>query len=113
MYSFLGGTSETAFDKRPNDLLKHEAITWGHDTNRTHFVLGGGAAGEDGIFKYKRAFAPKGVVPLRVGRWEMNQEACRQLVDRRRQFEALNGVVWDALPGYFPRYRAPNQTPPQ
>lgn len=111
MYSFLGGTSEAAFAKRPNDLLKHEAITWGRETNRTHFVLGGGAAGEDGIFKYKRAFAPTGVVPLRVGRWEMNQEACHQLVSKRRQFEARNDVVWNGVPGFFPSYRAPNGTP--
>lgn len=108
MYSFLGGTREQAFDKRPNDLLKHTAILWGRSTGRRHFVLGGGNVPDDGIFRYKKAFAPKGVVSLRIGRWSMDPVAIAALTARRRAWEAEQGRDWAPRAGFFPMYRAPS-----
>lgn len=67
MLSFLGGTHEEAFPYRPNDLLKYELMVWGYERGFSTYVLGGGADGEDGIFRYKKSFAPNGVVDFEIG----------------------------------------------
>lgn len=64
VYSFLGGTDASAFDLRPNDLLKHEVIRWAKAEGKSTYVLGGGREPEDGIYRYKLAFAPAGAVPF-------------------------------------------------
>ena len=66
IYSFLGGTLASAFEKRPNDLLKHEVIKWGRENGYKYYVLGGGVTPGDGIFKYKEAFDPGNVLPFYV-----------------------------------------------
>lgn len=66
-YSFLGGTLNEYFDLRPNDFLKFEIIKWAKNQGLTHFVLGGGTGSDDGIFKYKKSFAPNGVVKYYLG----------------------------------------------
>ncbi|MEX0673506.1 MAG: GNAT family N-acetyltransferase, partial [Gaiellaceae bacterium] len=66
-YSFLGGTDESAFELRPNDLLKHELMLWAKEAGKRRFVLGGGHEADDGIFRYKRSFAPHGLVPFEIG----------------------------------------------
>lgn len=101
VYSFLGGTSESAFDKRPNDLLKYEAMLWATKQGKKNFVLGGGYAPGDGIFRYKRAFAPDGSVPFRVGRRILNHPVYDALVRGR-----LSGNSTNVPEGYFPAYRA-------
>jgi hypothetical protein len=106
LYSFLGGTREDAFDKRPNDLLKHEVIEWGHREGKVAFVLGGGYSGEDGIYKYKQSFAPNGSVPFRVlKRVHRPDDAERLVALRRAQAEAAQ-TSWDPRPGFFPPYRS-------
>lgn len=102
VYSFLGGTEEAAFDLRPNDLLKYELIRWAKREGRSRFVLGGGYAPDDGIFKYKRAFAPNGLYPFEVGTRVLDRAAYDELVERRRAADA----AWSPLPGFFPAYRA-------
>ena len=87
MYSFLGGTLAEAFAQRPNDLLKHEAILWGRQAGKRAFVLGGGYDGEDGIYRYKKSFAPDGSRPFCVARQIHDPAAYDRLVERRRQWE--------------------------
>lgn len=106
MYSFLGGTREERFQVRPNDLLKHEAIRWGRATGRKHFVLGGGYGGQDGIFRYKRAFAPNGVRPFSVFQRVWSQELYDDLVTRRTTWESQRGFRWAARADFFPGYRS-------
>lgn len=106
LYSYLGGTLAEAFDKRPNDLLKHEVAEWGRSQGLSAYVLGGGYGGPDGIFKYKLSFAPAGEVPFRVGRAVHDLDAVRGLVDRRRAFAAASGAAWSPRQGFFPAYRA-------
>jgi hypothetical protein len=67
-YSFLGGTLDEGFAVRANDLLKHCAFEWAADSGLRRFALGGGAEPSDGIFRYKKSFAPSGLVPFYVGR---------------------------------------------
>ena len=105
IYSFLGGTVEDAFASRPNDLLKHEIITWARASGKRAFVLGGGYGGEDGIYRYKLGFAPSGRVRFAVGRCEHDPELARVLEQERRAWEAAQGRSWEPDTRYFPRYR--------
>lgn len=95
-YSFLGGTESDAFDLRPNDLLKHEVILWAKDAGKHRFVLGGGYGAGDGIFRYKRSFAPHGLVPFFIGRRILQPELYREVAER-------TGAAADGE--FFPAYR--------
>jgi len=106
VYSFLGGTSGEAFDLRPNDLLKHEIILWARKNGKHRFVLGGGYTSEDGIFRYKKSFAPSGCVPFYVGRRVLNPYLYATLVDAKCRWAREGGREWGPRPGYFPDYRA-------
>jgi hypothetical protein len=101
MYSFLGGTVSAAFPKRPNDLLKHELSLWGRRNGKKAYVLGGGYGGPDGIFKYKKGFAPGGVVTFQSGRRVFDEKAHNELCARRRQSDP----AWAPRDGFFPQYR--------
>lgn len=105
IYSFLGGTLEGAFADRPNDLLKHEIVSWGRAEGKRAFVLGGGYGGEDGIYRYKLGFAPSGQVPFQVGRWVHDPELTRALELDRQRWESSHGRDWKPDERYFPPYR--------
>jgi hypothetical protein len=92
-YSFLGGTDETAFESRPNDLLKVELIHWAQEAGKRRFVLGGGQQPDDGIFRYKRSFSPHGLVPFEVG---------MRIFDEARYAELSRGRQTT----FFPAYRS-------
>jgi hypothetical protein len=94
-YSFLGGTHSEAYRLRPNDLLKHELGLRLKESGKRRFVLGGGYRPDDGIFRYKKSFAPHGLVPFFVGRRVLEPELYRELSAR------LGG----GEPGFFPAYR--------
>ena len=96
-YSFLGGTDEAAFAERPNDLLKVELFRWAEAAGKKRFVLGGGFRPGDGIFRYKRSFAPRGLVPFEIGKRVLDRDAYDRLTERA-------GGPRDA--GFFPAYRA-------
>jgi hypothetical protein len=106
VYSFLGGTLDEYFPMRANDLLKHEIIRWARRAGKTGFVLGGGYAAGDGIFRYKKSFAPGGVVAFQVGRAIHDPGSYAELVEQRRAFEHAAGREWKPKPGFFPDYRA-------
>jgi len=99
-YSFLGGTESEAFELRPNDLLKWELILWAKEAGKRRFVLGGGYGAGDGIFRYKRSFAPHGLVPFFVGRRVLEPELYRALTERL-------GVAGERA--FFPAYREQTQ----
>jgi len=96
-YSFLGATDSDAFHLRPNDLLKYEVILWAKDADKSRFVLGGGYEADDGIFRYKRSFAPHGLMPFLIGRRVLQPDLYRELTER----------MGGGDPGFFPAYRAP------
>ena len=81
-YSFLGGTDATAFGVRPNNLLKHEIILEGVRRGLSYYMLGGGREMDDGIFQYKRSFAPEGIRPYFVAGRIHDQERYDQLCKR-------------------------------
>jgi hypothetical protein len=66
-HSFLGGTKHDALSLCANPLLKREILHHLKARGAEYFLLGGGSRPDDGIFKYKKAYAPEGVLPSRVG----------------------------------------------
>ena len=102
VYSFLGGTLEDAFDVRPNDLLKFEIIRWAKDAGKQAYVLGGGYEPGDGVFRYKRSFAPDGCVPFLTGKRILRPDAYRALQTAHSHALTASSGHDD---GYFPAYR--------
>jgi hypothetical protein len=105
VYSFLGGTIDDAFALRPNDLLKVAIIRWAQNAGKRRFVLGGGYQMDDGIYRYKLSFAPRGVTPFFVGRRIFAPVMYERLVSNRAVQGRERGEVWTPTPGFFPAYR--------
>ncbi|MEH0841656.1 GNAT family N-acetyltransferase [Micromonospora sp. CPCC 205711] len=105
LYSYLGGTERSAFDLRPNDLLKFEVMRWGQEHGKARFVLGGGYAPDDGIFRYKRAFAPDGLIPYSVGTRVFDGPTFARLLDAHQAEGRRRLAGWHPDPGFFPGYR--------
>ena len=103
-YSFLGGTVEGNFATRPNDLLKHEICLWSMAQGKTRYVLGGGYDNDDGIYRYKKAFAPHGDVGFPTGSRVYDQVGYAELVEQRIAWAAAQGESWEPRPGWFPAY---------
>lgn len=102
-YSFLGGTIEEAFDKRPNDLLKYQIMVWAKEHGISNYVLGGGYAAEDGIYYYKRSFAPNGEYNFYTGQRIINECKYHELVNAKK---VSSKTTWCPRDGYFPQYRS-------
>jgi hypothetical protein len=105
VYSFLGGTRGDKFSLSPNDLLKYEIIKWAKGRGKKHFVLGGGSQPEDGVYRYKRSFAPGGIKEFQVGTRVLDKELYGRLIDNRRVLEKHNNVDWNPVEGFVPEYR--------
>ena len=104
IYSFLGGTLAAAFDKRPNDLLKHEVILWGAQKGFKWYVLGGGVTSGDGIYKYKEAFDKESIFHFSVRRIIHNPDAYELLIQAREKYEKSQGREWQPNPDFFPEF---------
>lgn len=97
MYSWLGGTDSEFFFCRPNDFLKYHIIRWGLESGYKRFVLGGGYGADDGIFRYKKSFAPSGSVQFYTGQAVFDEDNYKKLIGLRSDLPES---------AYFPRYRA-------
>ena len=108
IYSYLGGTLDEFYCCRPNDFLKYHIIRWGVEHGRRNFILGGGYHDDDGIFCYKKSFAPQGIVPYCTGRRVLLSDDYAALSQARERQAAAAGNVLDHT--FFPLYRAPEVT---
>jgi len=99
-YSFLGGTNHEFFHLSPNNFLKYEIIKWAKDCELKRFIFGGGKKAEDGIYKYKRSFAPNGVSDFYIGKKIFDKEKYNKLVSIRNKDENF-----DSNSSFFPLYR--------
>lgn len=100
-YSYLGGTDKEYFNLRPNDILKYEIIKWCQNKGLKNFVFGGGYGSDDGIFEYKKHFAPNGIVNFYIGKKILDEEKYEGLCK-------IRGIETDQnskFTGFFPRYR--------
>lgn len=95
LYSFLGGTVPAGFAKRSNDYLKHEVCRYASTAGLDGYFLGGGFRAEDGIYRYKRSFAPDGEVNYHTLGYVIRDDDYASIVpDPDRQTS------------YFPAYRS-------
>ncbi|MHB1530114.1 MAG: GNAT family N-acetyltransferase [Acidiferrobacteraceae bacterium] len=78
-HSFLGGTTKEALPLCANPLLKREIIRHLKKQGCEYFLLGGGTKPDDGIFNFKKAYAPEGVRPSRIGGIIWDQDAYARL----------------------------------
>lgn len=100
-YSYLGGTLSEYFDLRPNDFLKYEIIKWAYNKGIKNFILGGGYGGEDdGIYRYKKSFAPTGIYDFYIGKNIFNEKIYAELVKIREEIGKIENI------NFFPLYRA-------
>jgi hypothetical protein len=102
---FLGGTLAHTFPLGANYLLKHRVAEWAIAEGKRWYVLGGGHEGEDGLFRYKRAFARRGGVPFRVACLVHDERGYHELVRARAAFAERTGAAWAPRSGFFPSYR--------
>lgn len=98
-YSFLGGTNRNYYETRPNDFLKYHIILWAKKRGLLRFILGGGYGADDGIFRYKKSFAPKGSCDFYIGRRIFDKAAYKNLLDMK----VAAGLCPDQA--FFPEYR--------
>ncbi|MGI9651856.1 GNAT family N-acetyltransferase [Chryseobacterium sp. RLHN22] len=110
VFSFLGGTLEAYFDKRPNDFLKFEVINWARENGFDYYILGGGYGYEDGIFKYKKSFFPDNVVTYKTGRLIINHNVYTSLGQKNNQQRIKKGLSAVDLhdESFFPIYNKQN-----
>lgn len=101
-YMLLSGTRAEAYPLRPNDLLRHRTVAWAAERGLGAYVLGGGYEPGDGVYRHKRNFAPKGLLPFRVFGLVHDPAAARELELRRAEAQA----GWAPRPGFFPPYRS-------
>ncbi len=73
---------------------------------KKRYVLGGGYAADDSLFRYKRAYARRGEVLFSVASFVHDQRGCGELAAQRAQFAAAAGTRWSPRSGFFPLYRA-------
>jgi len=105
MHVLLSGTLASAFPLRPNDLLRHRAVLWGIANGKKAYVLGGGYAPGDGVYRHKLSLAPRGTVPFRVAVLEHDARACEELARERARYAAARAEPWVPREGFFPSYR--------
>ena len=110
IYSFLGGTDENYYEKRPNDFLKVETLNWARFKSKKYYVLGGGYGFEDGIFKYKKSFFPNDVVSYYTGRKIINQKIYDQFLEKASELRVLSGLekLNSTDTSFFPLYNKLN-----
>lgn len=107
MYSYLGGTDEDAFGVRPNDLLKLEIFRWGQEHGKLRFLLGGGYAPSDGIFRYKRSFTPQPPLTYATGSRVLDEPRYALLTRAHRAEGHRRQPGWRTDKNFFPAYREP------
>jgi len=66
-HSFLGGTRLDALPLSANPMLKWNIIRHLKSMGCEYFLLGGGTTPDDGVFNFKKAYAPEGVFASRIG----------------------------------------------
>jgi hypothetical protein len=99
-YSFLGGTNRDYFHLCANNFLKYEIIKWAKEKGLKRFILGGGYGANDGIYKYKKSYAPNGIHDFYIGKKIFDENRYKELVEIRSEEADFDGNTF-----FFPAYR--------
>lgn len=93
----LSGSLREFSSLAPTNLLLYKAALWGWANGYKTLYLGGGVgSGEDGLFKFKRAFYKGTLNHFFIGTKIYDQEKYDELLKIRQEIEN---------PGFFPKYR--------
>jgi len=105
-YLFLGGTYGEFLNMYPKSCLDYEIILWARKEGLKHVVLGGGHGSNDNIYRYKKSFAPSGIVPFYTGTRIIKEELYHLIIENKKNMHKQKGTEWEPKEGYFPAYRA-------
>lgn len=95
----LSGSLREYSNLAPTNLILYQVALWGYANGYETFYLGGGVgSGEDGLFKFKRAFNRGELNWFYIGRKIFDKDAYKRLVELRFG-EEINE-------NYFPLYRS-------
>ncbi len=94
----LSGSLREFSSLAPTNLLLYKVALWGHENGFKTLYLGGGVgSGEDGLFKFKRAFYKGELNRFYIGKKIFDEEKYNQML-------SLRDDIGES--GYFPKYRA-------
>lgn len=103
MHYHLSGAKYEFRSLAPTNLILYEAARWGCVQDFKSFHLGGGlGSGEDGLFKFKKAFNRNSGLQFSIGKDIIMPVMYEELVKIRKRED----VHFDANSSYFPLYRA-------
>ena len=93
----LSGSLREYGSLAPTNLILYKVAMWGAANGYRTLYLGGGVgSGEDGLFKFKRAFYKGDLNRFYIGRKIFNQE----------RYDHLTSLITDITKeGFFPKYR--------
>ena len=93
----LSGSRRAYSAFAPGNLILYTAALWGCANGCRSLYLGGGVgSGEDGLFKFKRAFFKGELNRFHIGKRIYDREIYESLVSRRKEIQNE---------GFFPKYR--------
>lgn len=94
----LSGSLREYSSLAPTNLLLYKVALWGHENGFKTLYLGGGVgSGEDGLFKFKRAFYKGELNRFHIGKKIFDEEKYDKMLSLRDDIGESN---------YFPKYRA-------
>ena len=94
----LSGSLREYSSLAPTNLLLYKVALWGHENGFKTLYLGGGVgSGEDGLFKFKRAFYKGELNRFHIGKKIFDEEKYEKMLSLRDDLGESN---------YFPKYRA-------
>lgn len=86
----------------PTNLLLYKVALWGAENGYKTFHLGGGVgSGEDGLFKFKKAFNPNSGLQFSISKQVINEQIYNMLVNIR----VNSDDEFNVKSGFFPIYR--------
>lgn len=88
MHYHLSGVRKDYRKYASTNLLLYEAAKWANHCGIKKLHLGGGLNKEDSLFKFKKKFNKKGIVPFYVGRSICDNDKYETLLDIRQKIDA-------------------------
>lgn len=82
----LSGAKRKALDLRVNNFLLYKTAKRFAKKGYKYFHLGGGLKDNDGLFNFKKGFAPNNIAEFYIGRKIHNKELYKEIYDKRRKF---------------------------
>lgn len=103
-YSYLSTSDPDFLNLGANNILKYEGTNWAKKRGYRYFVLGGGNAVNDSLFKFKASFSNT-YRSFFIGTIVYNKELYDLLTGLKIRHEEKTGKYVSSKRDFFPRYR--------